>query len=180
MLFINNRLVNVIILVLLAELSCNLGCMKVVTKKTGSQVNSNYTIYNVFDSLDYLLCTKVEDIKASFPQNRDSIFIVIQPSGNFNSLEVYESGEMYKYKIGVFCKQTQQQNLIIKSARRKIKICGNLYPIYFNYIDNIFCLPDSLKNKMLQTDYFVNNLNMYKDKYIEVDMIGKKIICDCK
>ncbi len=139
--------------------------------KSHSFSSNNRIVYHVFDSLEQILCKSIEDIKRRHNGNCSSICVTISPSGNY--LKPYSDQGIYKYSINVFYALPISRKPILDAADRYIQICDNAYPVYFYSLDDIFGLPDSMKN--LKSD--IPHLSDYSsDLYLEVNMSTKKVL----
>ena len=157
------RKINFFLLVLL--FFAVLGCKTV--KKNNR--NNGIIVYRLFDSLENIICKDINELK-----NKDSTCIVIEPLGDFRYTENWKKDGRYIYKIRLFYEHSHPKDSIFNVSNRKMEICGKLYPVYINCIDDVFCEPYERKND--KNILMFRNSDLYSIGYYEVDMFRRKIL----
>ena len=168
-----NRLTTLLIILILVIS----GCISFKKHKKDSANTHNVIVYRVFDSLEQELCGKINYVKVHYNIPDDSIYVRLEPAGDFtNAPNVYWHKEgLYIYLVGLFYEHYYPKDSIFEISNRKMEICGKLYPVYFTRIDDIFCSSNKLKNYKFQTAYRLQ-YDLSATGYYEVDMINKKIL----
>lgn len=141
--------------------------------------SSRVIVYNVFDSLENLLCKRIEAMHS------DSIYMMIAPAGDFRTGPIYtidSCGERKEYKplyfiytISIYNSHQDPTDSIFKISNRKMSICGKLYPVYVLRYDDVFRESIEKKNKPFGNNPRNEPIDLYaRGEYI-VDM-SKKIV----
>ncbi len=148
--------------------------MSFVMCKTPHIANrNNVIVYKVFDSLEMLLCKKIELLG-----DNDSVFIMIEPAGDFRSrlFQDQQKEDRYIYNLSIFKKYQYKRDSIFNISNRKIEICGKLYGVFFLRVDDVFRSTEKNRNKAYADNIFTESMDLYNHSYYKVDMMRKKVI----